>query len=797
MKKAPENENERSTTEQWAAFLERWHINPNLFMLKVTLFAMYGATASLLPYLTIHMQSIGLTVEEIAIVYLALPFTTFLSPPVTGYLVDKFGQYKPVVIFALILNAVCHHSLMLIPHMELPGETPPAYVMRHPQTERVEVWWSPCPSRECPDEEELDLVLASCLDHCQLRDVTTLAPHPELSTPQPVTPPECPCLKKVQNVSSPPEQGPTQKPLHFIMEVDGKKQKKKKHKRKQRPGDRVVRPLTVSIELEVFDDLKGPPEHLGIKVEPDDDNDTVDFRQSFSEKLLLAERVNVTALVEEDVRCGGMVLATNLTKNTIKELTADCILQKCSFRLGGPEVCPPDYKESDDRTFWIYFLLRFVGTTMLTAGVTMLDPIALTMIQKYGGEFGRERLFSSLGMAFFSPLTGLLIDQNSKHLGYTDYSAAFYTYDVLLLISAVTVAQLPLQAHIPADNIVRDLLRIVRLPHVILFIIFLFLLGNFWGFIESFLFLYLKELGASNYLLGITVTVGTISSMPFLFGADRIIKKVGHVNIIVIAFFSHAARLMGYSLIESPWWCFPFEAIESLAVHLMWIAAATYCVLLAPKTLLATLIGVLGMSHFSLGRGSGSFLGGFLIGTLGTRESFRFMGIMAIVGGIAYGALHYFWLRHVERRSENTSPAKTVTEATMDEPEAAEEGECTAVEDTAPSISMERLSFVIELNHRGSISSLDPGSRPEIASRIRRSSIVQPSECMAFPLRPNPGKKDYLSPVAALVLEDVVFRRDSIPEEDEARPLADEVETYRILAKRTEIIRKALRQIED
>lgn len=44
------------------------------------------ATSSLLPYLTIHMQSIGLTIEEIAIIYLALPFTTFLSPPLTGNL---------------------------------------------------------------------------------------------------------------------------------------------------------------------------------------------------------------------------------------------------------------------------------------------------------------------------------------------------------------------------------------------------------------------------------------------------------------------------------------------------------------------------------------------------------------------------------------------------------------------------------------------------------------------------------------------------------------------------------------
>lgn len=53
-----------------------------------------------------------------------------------------------------------------------------------------------------------------------------------------------------------------------------------------------------------------------------------------------------------------------------------------------------------------------------------------------------------------------------------------------------------------------------------------------------------------NKLTGITVSVATISSIPFLYGAEKISKKIGHVNIIVIAFFSHAARLMGYSFIE-------------------------------------------------------------------------------------------------------------------------------------------------------------------------------------------------------------------------------------------------------
>lgn len=57
----------------------------------------------------------------------------------SGFLVDKFGKYKPVVIMSLLLNAIFHHSLMLIPQQEIPGTVPNAYVMKHPVTGNVEV----------------------------------------------------------------------------------------------------------------------------------------------------------------------------------------------------------------------------------------------------------------------------------------------------------------------------------------------------------------------------------------------------------------------------------------------------------------------------------------------------------------------------------------------------------------------------------------------------------------------------------------------------------------------------------
>lgn len=58
---------------------------------------------------------------------------------VLGFLVDKFGQYKPVLFISLALNAIFHHSLILIPQMETPGAVPSAYVMRHPESGKVDV----------------------------------------------------------------------------------------------------------------------------------------------------------------------------------------------------------------------------------------------------------------------------------------------------------------------------------------------------------------------------------------------------------------------------------------------------------------------------------------------------------------------------------------------------------------------------------------------------------------------------------------------------------------------------------
>uniref|UniRef100_A0A182M2D0 Major facilitator superfamily associated domain-containing protein n=1 Tax=Anopheles culicifacies TaxID=139723 RepID=A0A182M2D0_9DIPT len=499
----------------------RW-FNPQLLHLKVTLFLVFGATSALTPYLTIHMQSIGLTVEEVASVYLTLLFTSCLSPPLTGYLIDRFGRYKPVLLSSIVLNALSHHLIHFIPARSV------GFAHR-----------------------SVNVSFAGDGSSLLLQGVT------------------CP-VQTYLNASC-------------------------------------------------------------------SSNRSISFP---------------TYIADDGTACGNFTIPECALSQELSPKTLFLV----------EEI--PNTTEYDE-TFWTYLAIRFVAASMLASTLTITDPIALDMVEQHGGDFGREKLFSSIGMAIFTPLTGLMIDACSSGSGLreTVYTPAFYTYDLLLLGSLVSVWLMPIGRKAPSESVMKDTGRILRLPPVLAFLAFLFLLGNFWGFIESYLFVIMKAMGSPNYLLGLTYTVGTVASIPMMYLLESITRRVGHVNLLVIAFFAHALRILGYSWITNPFWCFPIELNEAISCYFMWVVASTYCAVLAPSSLVATLIGIAGMVHFCLGKGVGSFAGGFLIARVGLTLAFRYVGYVAVGCGVLYKLVHLLWLHKYDERSQaDSDPGRAVEE---------------------------------------------------------------------------------------------------------------------------------------
>ena len=66
-------------------------------------------------------------------------------------------------------------------------------------------------------------------------------------------------------------------------------------------------------------------------------------------------------------------------------------------------------------------------------------------------------------------------------------------------------------------------------PHIFMFLIIFFMCGSIWGFLESYLFWFLEDLGSTKLTMGISLAVGTIAGIPLTIASGAIIKKLGSV----------------------------------------------------------------------------------------------------------------------------------------------------------------------------------------------------------------------------------------------------------------------------
>lgn len=363
-------------------------------------------------------------------------------------------------------------------------------------------------------------------------------------------------------------------------------------------------------------------------------------------------------------------LLPSTTDLTCPGIPYNCPLE-CKIE-GHPTCLHPDDPSQSVVTFWVYFAIRFTSMFFLASSFTMMDATSLALVKQHNAEFGKQRILSTIGQATVPLLAGILVDAHSASLGYSDYMPAVYLGCSLALVATFIVLRLDVVVETGSGSVMQDLKQLVTKVEIDLFLFMILILGSNWGFIESYLFLYLIELKAPNYLLGLTLTVGCLTGVPVMYVADKIIDKLGRPAIFIISFFCYAARHFGYAFMTDPWVVFPYELLEIFTYQIMWVAAATYCHILAPKGLLATMMGLAGSIHYSLGRGLGSLIGGYLIANVGLQGTFRVMGYISLTSGIIYTFIHYCYLRkkipqEVEEEEEEKEEDKEEKEKMMEE----------------------------------------------------------------------------------------------------------------------------------
>ncbi|MEW5303289.1 MAG: hypothetical protein WDW36_005995 [Sanguina aurantia] len=150
-------------------------------------------------------------------------------------------------------------------------------------------------------------------------------------------------------------------------------------------------------------------------------------------------------------------------------------------------------------------------------------------------------------------------------------------------------------------------------PRVWLFGAMSCLIGIGYGVIETWLFVYLQQLGGSRALMGVTLTVTCSLEIPFFYVQGYLLGKFKADTVMDMVLFAYVLRLSCYALLPwwgSPWAVLPVETLHGFTFAAAWGVGTVLAKQLAPEGLAATMQGLFQAMFMGVGYGLGALLTG-------------------------------------------------------------------------------------------------------------------------------------------------------------------------------------------
>jgi PPP family 3-phenylpropionic acid transporter len=200
-----------------------------------------------------------------------------------------------------------------------------------------------------------------------------------------------------------------------------------------------------------------------------------------------------------------------------------------------------------------YFLLSqqyvFLGIALVSAfralvsaGVSPLsDSLALSISRAVRAGFGSIRVWGSLGWVVLVPLSGWIVGQTSLNISLV--GAAILTASAALILYTIGAEHFSvkkIQAQVlPNFRSVINRLRSNRMMLAVAALIAIIGLGN--SGVLQFESVYLRQLGASDGLIGIAGMLSAVMELPCMLWADRLVSRHGSTVMLLVSMLIYTA----------------------------------------------------------------------------------------------------------------------------------------------------------------------------------------------------------------------------------------------------------------
>jgi PPP family 3-phenylpropionic acid transporter len=284
--------------------------------------------------------------------------------------------------------------------------------------------------------------------------------------------------------------------------------------------------------------------------------------------------------------------------------------------------------------------------------IPLIDNGVVKLLGERKDRYGQLRLWGSVGWGIVAPAVGWLVQSYGLRL-------IFYTYVVLMAACLVFARQLPSPHPSTNTGYGRGLRALLTQPAWLLFLAVVFVGGISMAIVNSFLFLYLSELKASATLMGVSMTVATLSEVPIMYYAARLLRRWGPGPVLIVAFLLFGVRMLAYSFAHAPWLVVLIQLLNGPTFAAAWVAGVSLANQMAPEGLGATAQSMFSSTLMGLGGTAGAVMGGWLYDHAGSAAMFQISGVSVIIGTLVYALVMALLTNRAVRHAELSAPIPT------------------------------------------------------------------------------------------------------------------------------------------
>ncbi|PZD95946.1 MFS transporter [Paenibacillus sambharensis] len=281
---------------------------------------------------------------------------------------------------------------------------------------------------------------------------------------------------------------------------------------------------------------------------------------------------------------------------------------------------------------WVFLIMAgfyFFQTPVMP----LSDSMILLSTHSTGRNYPSIRIFGSIGFACSAFLIGLLLK------AYGSGATLWITITLVSLTLGVALMLRDYQGSLKKMEF-SGLYKLLAKPRIVLFFLLILIVSVAHRMYEGFLALTLREMGASEGLIGTAWFASALSEIPVLFLLGKYGHKLRELPLLAFASLMYAARFFMMSRIDDPSFVIVLQLMHSISFGIYFSTALRYLTFLIPDEYRASGQAIYAIVWAGFAGLISGTAGGMLFESMGPHWFYAAASGLALSAGIGFMLMH-------------------------------------------------------------------------------------------------------------------------------------------------------------